>query len=96
MWAIKRFPILWIAPVLIPVALFVVIPVPYAIWTSLHQVQLLFPDTDFVGLDNFRSAIRERSAGLPRVCASRAMILRISSPASNDVANRRQSAANCR
>jgi len=61
MWTIRRFPFLWIAPVLIPVALFVVIPVPYAIWTSVHQVQLLFPDVVFTGIENFVAAIRERS-----------------------------------
>lgn len=61
MWTINRFPFLWILPVLLPVALFVVVPVPYAIWTSVHQVQLLFPDVEFVGLDNFWAAIRERS-----------------------------------
>jgi ABC-type sugar transport system permease subunit len=59
---INRFPFAWILPVLVPVSVFVVFPVPYAIWTSLHQVQLLMPDENsFVGLENFRNAIHERS-----------------------------------
>ncbi|MGK9244936.1 sugar ABC transporter permease [Inquilinus limosus] len=28
-------------------------PIAYAVWTSLHSVLLLFPDTPFVGIDNY-------------------------------------------
>lgn len=53
MWTFKRYPILWLLPVLLPVAAFIVYPVLYAFWTSLHQVMLLFPGEPFVGLDNY-------------------------------------------
>lgn len=53
MWTIRRYPILWLLPVLLPVAAFIVYPVAYAFWTSLHQVMLLFPDEPFVGLANY-------------------------------------------
>jgi ABC-type sugar transport system permease subunit len=52
-----RFPALWILPVLVPVAAFTIFPVAHALWTSLHQVMLLFPDQDWVGLDNYRNVI---------------------------------------
>jgi ABC-type sugar transport system permease subunit len=32
-------------------------PVGHALWTSLHQVQLLFPGEPFVGLDNYRTVV---------------------------------------
>ena len=60
MWTLKRFPFLWLASALIPVALFTLVPVPYALWTSLHQVQLLFPDVVWTGIDNFRTVVRDR------------------------------------
>ncbi|MCT7376890.1 carbohydrate ABC transporter permease [Chelativorans salis] len=53
MWAIKRYPLLWLLPALLPVAAFIVYPVAYAFWTSLHQVMLLFPGEPFVGFDNY-------------------------------------------
>ena len=43
MWTINRFPATWLLPVLIPVALLTIFPVAHALWTSLHQVMLLFP-----------------------------------------------------
>jgi ABC-type sugar transport system permease subunit len=53
----ERFPALWLLPVLIPVAAFTIFPVAHALWTSLHQVMLLFPDEEFVGLDNYENVV---------------------------------------
>ncbi|WP_306118086.1 MULTISPECIES: sugar ABC transporter permease [unclassified Roseitalea] len=53
MWTRNRFPFLWLMPVLLPVLLFIGVPVAHAFWTSLHQVMLLFPGEPFVGLDNY-------------------------------------------
>lgn len=53
----SRFPALWLLPVLLPVAVFTIFPVAHALWTSLHQVMLLFPDEDWVGLENYRNVI---------------------------------------
>ena len=53
MWTRKRFPFPWLLPVLVPVAVFIGLPVVHAFWTSLHQVMLLFPGEPFVGLDNY-------------------------------------------
>ena len=50
----ERFPALWLLPVLIPVAAFTIFPVAHALWTSLHQVMLLFPEEEWVGLDNYK------------------------------------------
>jgi ABC-type sugar transport system permease subunit len=57
MWTIGRFPALWLLPVIIPIALLTLFPIGHALWTSLHQVMLLFPDEDFVGLDNYIGVI---------------------------------------
>jgi multiple sugar transport system permease protein len=57
MWTINRFPATWLLPVLIPVALLTIFPVAHALWTSLHQVMLLFPGEDWVGLDNYKTVI---------------------------------------
>lgn len=57
MWTIRRFPAVWLAPVLLPVMFLTLFPVGHALWTSLHQVQLLFPGEPFVGLDNYRTVI---------------------------------------
>lgn len=57
MWMTSRFPAFWVLPVLIPVALFTLFPVAHALWTSLHQVMLLFPDQHWVGLENYRNVI---------------------------------------
>jgi multiple sugar transport system permease protein len=57
MWTTSRFPGLWVLPVLVPVAVFTIFPVARALWTSLHQVMLLFPGEDFVGLDNYVNVI---------------------------------------
>lgn len=53
MWTIGRFPAIWLLPVLLPVALLTIFPIGHALWTSLHQVMLLFPGEDWVGLDNY-------------------------------------------
>jgi multiple sugar transport system permease protein len=57
MWTIRRFPAHWLLPVLLPVALFTIYPVGQALWTSLHQVTLLFPGEPFVGLENYQNVI---------------------------------------
>jgi len=57
MWTTSRFPALWVLPVLLPVAVFTIFPIAHALWTSVHQVTLLFPEEDFVGLENYRNVI---------------------------------------
>ena len=57
MWTTSRFPALWLLPVLVPVALLTIYPVAHALWTSLHQVMLLFPEEEWVGLANYRTVI---------------------------------------
>ena len=57
MWTTSRFPGLWVLPVLVPVTIFTIFPVAHALWTSLHQVMLLFPGEDFVGLENYVNVI---------------------------------------
>ena len=57
MWRIKRFPASWLLPALLPVALLTLYPIADALWTSLHQVMLLFPGEPFVGLDNYRAVV---------------------------------------
>jgi ABC-type sugar transport system permease subunit len=57
MWTIRRFPAAWLLPVLVPTALITIFPIAHALWTSLHQVMLLFPGEDWVGLDNYRNVI---------------------------------------
>jgi ABC-type sugar transport system permease subunit len=57
MWRTSRFPALWLLPVLVPVALLTIYPVAHALWTSLHQVMLLFPEEEWVGLDNYRTVV---------------------------------------
>jgi len=53
----ERFPALWLLPVLIPVAALTLYPVAHALWTSLHQVMLLFPDEEFVGFANYENVL---------------------------------------
>lgn len=52
-----RSPYLWILPVLVPVFLFTLYPVGYALWTSLHRMQVLLPGEPFVGLANYASVL---------------------------------------
>jgi ABC-type sugar transport system permease subunit len=57
MWTIRRFPAHWLLPVLLPVAIFTIYPVGQALWTSLHQVTLLFPGEPFVALENYQNVV---------------------------------------
>lgn len=53
----SRFPALWLLPTLLLVAAFTLFPVGHALWTSLHQVMLLFPEQEWVGWGNYRSVV---------------------------------------
>src|SRR5439155_22762812 len=66
MWTTSRFPALWLLPVLVPAAILTIFPVAHALWTSLHQVMLLFPDQDWVGLDNYRNVVTGEYFGVAR------------------------------
>jgi ABC-type sugar transport system permease subunit len=57
MSGIKRYPIAWLLPALLPVAFITIYPIAHALWTSLHQVMILFPVEPFVGLDNYRRVV---------------------------------------
>lgn len=57
MWSMTRFPATWLLPVLLLVMCLTLFPVGHALWTSLHQVQLLFPGEPFVGLDNYETVV---------------------------------------
>jgi ABC-type sugar transport system permease subunit len=57
MSSIKRYPIAWLLPALLPVAFITIYPIAHALWTSLHQVMILFPVEPFVGLDNYRRVV---------------------------------------
>jgi multiple sugar transport system permease protein len=57
MWTTSRFPALWLLPTLGLVAAFTIFPVAHALWTSLHQVMLLFPSEHWVGLENYRTVV---------------------------------------
>ncbi|MGH6927076.1 MAG: carbohydrate ABC transporter permease, partial [Dongiaceae bacterium] len=52
-----RFPAAWLLPALLPVLLFTLYPVAEALYTSLHQVIVIFPAQPFVGLDNYRQVV---------------------------------------
>ena len=52
-----RYPIEWLFPALFLVLLFTLYPVAHALYTSLHQVIVIFPVEPFVGLDNYRQVI---------------------------------------
>ena len=56
MWT-SRFPVLWLLPTLFLVAAFTLFPIAHALWTSLHQVMLLFPEEDWAGLDNYKTVV---------------------------------------
>ena len=82
MWKIERFPALWVLPVLLPVAAFTIFPIAHALWTSLHQVSLLFPVVEFVGLDNYVGVITGvyfekalKNSLLFTVCAAPAVVV---------------------
>jgi multiple sugar transport system permease protein len=57
MWTTRRFPGTWLVPALLPVILLTVYPVGHALWTSLHEVLLLFPGEPFVGVRNYQRVI---------------------------------------
>ncbi len=57
MWTSNRFPGLWLLPALLPVILMTVYPIGHALWTSLHEVMLLFPDQAYVGLKNYQRVV---------------------------------------
>jgi ABC-type sugar transport system permease subunit len=57
MWTTSRFPAVWLLPVLVVTASLTIFPIAHALWTSLHQVMLLFPGNDFVGLDNYKTVV---------------------------------------
>jgi ABC-type sugar transport system permease subunit len=52
-----RFPAAWLLPALLPVLLFTLYPVADALYTSLHQVIVIFPGQPFVGLENYRQVV---------------------------------------
>jgi multiple sugar transport system permease protein len=53
MWKIKQYPGFWLIPALLPVVLMTAWPIGHALWTSLHEVLILFPGEPFVGLRNY-------------------------------------------
>lgn len=57
MWTINRYPVTWLLPALLPVAFMTIYPIAHALWTSLHQVMILFPGEPFVGLDNYKRVV---------------------------------------
>lgn len=48
---------LWVVPVLVPVFLFTLYPVAYALWRSLHRSQVLLPGEPFVGFANYADVL---------------------------------------
>lgn len=57
MWTINRYPGVWLLPALLPVILLTVYPIGHALWTSLHEVMILFPGEPFVGLKNYQRVL---------------------------------------
>jgi ABC-type sugar transport system permease subunit len=53
MWINGRYPAPWLLPALLPVVLMTAYPIAHALWTSLHEVLILFPGEPFVGLKNY-------------------------------------------
>jgi multiple sugar transport system permease protein len=64
MWESRRFPVLWLLPVLLPIMLFTVYPVAYALWTSLHKMMLLLPVSGWAGLGNYRKVVTSEYFGV--------------------------------
>jgi ABC-type sugar transport system permease subunit len=60
MWTLRRFPVLWLLPALLLIAAFIAYPVAHAFWTSVHQVNLMFPDEPFVGFENYQRVMASR------------------------------------
>jgi ABC-type sugar transport system permease subunit len=63
LWEQRSFPVLWLLPVLLPVLLFTLYPVAYALWTSLHRVMLLLPVSGWAGLGNYRKVVTSEYFG---------------------------------
>jgi multiple sugar transport system permease protein len=63
MWTSNRFPGLWLLPALLPVILMTAYPIGHALWTSLHEVMLLFPDQAYVGLKNYQRVVTSNYFG---------------------------------
>ena len=57
MWSSNRFPGLWLLPALLPVILMTIYPIAHALWTSLHEVMILFPEEAYVGLKNYQRVV---------------------------------------
>ena len=57
MWSSNRFPGLWLLPALLPVVLMTLYPIGHALWTSLHEVMILFPGEPVVGLKNYQRVV---------------------------------------
>lgn len=57
MWTIRHYPGFWLLPALLPVILMTVYPIGHALWTSLHEVMILFPGEPFVGVANYQRII---------------------------------------
>lgn len=53
-----RYPVVWLAPALFVVLLFTLYPVAQALYTSLHQIIVIFPGVEpFVGLKNYEEVV---------------------------------------
>src|SRR5829696_4468797 len=52
-----QFAALLTFPVIIALLAIVGYPSAYSLWTSFHQVNLIFKRNEFVGLDNYREAL---------------------------------------
>jgi len=63
MWTSNRFPGLWLLPALLPVILMTAYPIGHALWTSLHEVMLLFPEQAYVGLKNYQRVVASNYFG---------------------------------
>lgn len=57
MWSIRHYPGFWLLPALLPVILMTVYPIGHALWTSLHEVMILFPGEPFVGFKNYQRIV---------------------------------------
>lgn len=59
-------PYVFMAPYLVLFITFVVIPIGYGLWISLHDWDINLPAKPFVGLDNYRELFRPDSVDAPR------------------------------
>jgi multiple sugar transport system permease protein len=58
-----QFAALLTLPVIIALLAIVGYPSAYSLWTSFHQVDLIFKRNEFVGLDNYREALTSPAVG---------------------------------